>query len=63
MPRQLTLLALKAAGIPLAVMAVQAAGAAMPIIPAGIIGCGICGAAGYSLFKSLWKLIEEITEN
>ena len=56
--RQLAIVVIKATGIPLAILVAQCAGTALPFIPAAIIGGSVCGAAGYSLIKSLWKLIE-----
>ena len=56
--RQLAIVVIKATGIPLAVIVAQFAGTALPFLPAAIIGASVCGAAGYSLLKSVWKLIE-----
>jgi hypothetical protein len=58
MIRQLAIIAIKATGIPLALMAAGWAGTTLPLIPAAIIGAGACGTAGYSLSKAIWKLVE-----
>ena len=58
MGRRLAIVMVKSGGIPLAIMAARVAGAALPFVPAAILGGGLCGAAAYSFFKSLWNLTD-----